>query len=204
MKNSFKLLVFDCDGVLLDSRLANQKYYNYLLKKTGRAPLTEEELEYVHIHSLPECLDFLFKAYPELKEKAIELAKNTPYDKFFSFMKMEEGLIEFLEWAFPKYYLAICTNRTTSIFSLLKYFNLEKYFSLVRTALDYPKSNPQALKSILDYFRLSPSQSLYLGDSKIDEALCLACSVPFLSYKNPNLKALKIIEHYRELKNFLE
>lgn len=37
MKKTLRLLVFDCDGVLFDSRLANKEYYNYILKASGRA-----------------------------------------------------------------------------------------------------------------------------------------------------------------------
>lgn len=203
MKN-LKLLVFDCDGVLFDSRVANREYYNFILKKTGRTPLTEEELEYVHMHSLAECLEYLFRNHPELKDKAFEVARNTPYSNFFKYIKVEEGLKEFLEWASSKYYLALCTNRTTSTQPLLQFFDLERYFHLIRTALDIPKSDPQALSSILEYFKVSPSEALYIGDSKVDEALCLSCGVPLVSFKNPHLKAIKVVTNFSQLKTFLE
>jgi len=204
MSLSLKLLVFDCDGVLFDSRKANQEYYNYLLKETGRAPLTEEELHFVHMHSLPECLDFLFRNHPELKERALRIARETSYSDFFSFMKMEEGLKEFLEWAAFNFYLALCTNRTTSTRPLLQFFDLERYFHLIRTALEVPKSDPQALRSILEYFRVLPEEALFIGDSVIDEALALSCGVPLISFKNPNLKALKVVTSFAELRAFLE
>ncbi|MGC8965241.1 MAG: HAD family hydrolase [Caldimicrobium sp.] len=199
-----KLLVFDCDGVLFDSRLANREYYNFILEKSGRSPLTEEELEYVHMHSLSECIEYLFRNHPELKEKALKIAQNTPYSKFFKYMKMEEGLKEFLDWAYSRYYLALCTNRTTSTKPLLQYFGLENYFQLIRTALDIPKSDPKALASILEYFQVSPREALYVGDSKVDENLCLSCGVPLISFKNPHLKALRIISNFAELRSFLE
>lgn len=203
MKKSLKLLVFDCDGVLFDSKLANKEYYNFILRKAGRSPLTEEELEFVHVHSLSECLDFLFRDYPDLKSKGIEIAKKTPYANFFSFMKIEEGIEDLLSWVYSKCFIALCTNRTTSTVPLLKYFNLYHYFHLIRTALDYPKNDPKALQSILEYFSVSPRETLYLGDSVIDEKLAFACKVPLISYKNPSLKAIKVIYHYKELKSFL-
>ncbi len=203
MKN-LKLLIFDCDGVLFDSRLANKEYYNFILKEAGRSPLTEEELEYVHMHSLMECLEYLFRNHPDLKERAFEIARNTSYSNFFKYMKMEEGLKEFLQWASLRYYLALCTNRTTSTKPLLQFFNIEKYFHLIRTALDIPKSDPKALSSILEYFRVSPIEALYIGDSKVDEALCLSCGVPLISFKNPHLKAIKVVTNFAELRSFLE
>ncbi|MFN3921353.1 MAG: HAD family hydrolase [Caldimicrobium sp.] len=203
MKALLKLIVFDCDGVLFDSKLANKEYYNFILKEAGRHPLTEKELDYVHMHSLPECLDYLFKDYPELKSKGIEIAKKTSYAQFFSYMKIEEGLEELLSWLHSRCFIALCTNRTTSTEPLLKHFNLYHYFHLIRTALDYSKNDPKALQSILDHFRISPSKALYIGDSTIDEKLALACGVPLVSYKNPTLKAIKIVYHYHELKSFL-
>ncbi len=196
-------MVFDCDGVLFDSKLANKEYYNFILKEAGRPPLTQEELEFVHMHSLPECLDYLFRDYPALRERAKEVAGSTPYENFFDYMIVEEGLEDFLSWAHTQFFLALCTNRTTSTVPLLKHFNLLNYFHLIRTALDFPKSDPRALKSILEYFKINPKEALYIGDSIIDERLALSCSVPLISYKNPYLKALKVVFHYRELKAFL-
>jgi phosphoglycolate phosphatase-like HAD superfamily hydrolase len=204
MKKPLRLLVFDCDGVLFDSRLANKEYYNSILKVTGRSPLTEEELEYVHMHSLPECIEFLFRRHPDLKDLAFEIAKKTPYSDFFVYMQMEPGLPEFLEWAYSRVKIALCTNRTTSTLPLLRHFDLEKYFHLIRTALEIPKNDPRALSSILEHFRCSPSNTLYVGDSAVDERLCLACSVPLVSYKNPALKAIKVLKNYEDLKIFLQ
>ncbi|MFN4196689.1 MAG: HAD family hydrolase [Caldimicrobium sp.] len=203
MKGELKLLVFDCDGVLFDSRLANKEYYNFILKQAGRKPLTIEEIEYVHMHSLDECLDYLFKDYPEMKKKAWEIAKKTPYSNFFHYINIEDGLVDFLTWAHNRLYLALCTNRTTSAEPLLKHFGLYNYFHLIRTALDYPKNNPLALQSIIDFFKVTPMETLYLGDSPVDENLALSCKVPFISYKNRTLKAIKVISNYQELKAFL-
>lgn len=203
MKNSTKLLIFDCDGVLFDSRLANEKFYNHILNLSSREPLTPDELEFVHIHSLPECLEYLFRNHPHLKGKAIQIAKETPYSLFFNHMIMEEGLKEFLDWAHGRYYIALCTNRTTSTIPLLDHFNLKRYFNYIGTALEFPKSDLRALLNILNHFRVKPDEAIYVGDSEIDERLCKGCKVPFISYKNPKLEALKVIYHYRELKSFL-
>ncbi|MCS7200469.1 MAG: HAD hydrolase-like protein [Caldimicrobium sp.] len=199
-----KLLIFDCDGVLFDSKLANEKYYNYILNLIGRHPLTPEELDFVHVHSLSQCLEYLCREKPHLLEKALQISKEISYSLFFDYMIMEDGLREFLDWAYPRYLIAICTNRTTSTIPLLNHFKLTHYFQYIGTALDYPKSDPRALISILDYFSIKPDLALYIGDSQVDENLCKTCHVPFISYKNPNLQALRVIHHYNELKSFLE
>ncbi|MCD6489265.1 MAG: HAD-IA family hydrolase [Thermodesulfobacterium sp.] len=203
MKN-LKLLVFDCDGVLFDSKLANIKFYNYILEKVGRHPLTPEEIEFVHMHSVNECIEYILKNYPEKLKLAKKIQKETPYNLFFKYLKPEEGLTEFLSWAKNYFYLAICTNRTTSTYPLLEYFKLKDYFDFVMTASKISKNNPSALLTILNYFKVTPEDTLYIGDSKVDKELCEKCKVKMVSFKNNDLPADFYVKNYEELKKFIE
>jgi len=47
----YDLAIFDCDGVLFDSKEANRHYYNFIATELGREELSPEELEYVHMHT---------------------------------------------------------------------------------------------------------------------------------------------------------
>jgi len=199
-----KLLVFDCDGVLFDSKLANINFYNYILKKVGRKPLTPEEIEFIHMHSVNECIEYLLRRHPEKLELAKKIQKETPYHLFFKYIILEDGLIDFLNWAKNYFYLAICTNRTTSTLPLLEHFNLKIYFNFVMTASQIPKNNPSALLTILEHFKVNPEAILYIGDSKVDKDLCERCKVKMVSFKNPNLSADFYVEDYKELRNLIE
>lgn len=204
MKFKTKLLVFDCDGVLFDSRLANIMFYNYILSRVGRNPMTPEEVDFVHMHSVNECLEFLFRNQPEKLDLAKKVQAETSYSDFFSYLNEEEGLRDFLEWAKRHFFLALCTNRTSSTYPLLEHFNLRKFFDFVMNAGEIPKSNPLALIKILDYFKVTPEETLYIGDSKVDEILCKTCGVPFVAYKNRLLKADYYVESFRELKALIQ
>ncbi len=199
-----KLLVFDCDGVLFDSKQANVEFYNYILKKAGLSPMSEKDVEFIHMHTVDECLKYLFRNHPEKLEEAKKIQKETPFSMFFDYMKMEKGLREFLEWAGQRFKIALCTNRTTSTEPLLKHFDLEKYFDYVMCALKVPKSDPRALKLILEHFKVTPEETLYIGDSEVDQNLCSACKVPLVSFKNPELKADYLVNSYEELKELIE
>ncbi|PMP97688.1 MAG: beta-phosphoglucomutase [Thermodesulfobacterium geofontis] len=195
--NILKLLVFDCDGVLFDSKLANIYFYNYLLKKIGRAPLTPEEIEFIHMHSVNECIEYILRDYPEKLELAKKIQKETSYQFFFKYIVPEEGLFEFLNWAKKYFYLALCTNRTTSTYPLLEYFNLKNYFDFIMTASQVSKNNPLALLTILKYFKVEQKSTLYIGDSKVDKELCEKCNVKLVSYKNPDLRADFYVKNYK-------
>lgn len=200
-----RLLVFDCDGVLFDSREANRAYYEEICRALGRPPLTQEELHYVHMHTAEESVRYLFRELPEKLEAALAYQKNLPYEKFLPYMRMEPGLKEFLEWARKRFLLAISTNRTTTMGRLLEIYGLEKYFDLVMTALKSPrpKPHPQALTVILEHFRVSPRETLYIGDSEVDLRLCRSVGVPLVAYRNPQLPADFHVSSYPELRALL-
>jgi len=199
-----KLLVFDCDGVLFDSKLANIKFYNYILEKVGRAPLTPEEVEFIHMHSVNECIEYILRNHPEKLELAKKVQKETPYQMFFKYLIPEKGLVDFLEWAKGYFNLALCTNRTTSTHPLLEHFNIKNYFDFIMTAERIPKNNPSALLTILEHFKVKPENVLYIGDSEVDKRLCENCGVKMVAFKNNNLSADFYVKSYEELRKLIE
>lgn len=187
-----KLIVFDCDGVMFDSKKATCKYYNHLLQHFGLPPMTESEQDFVHMSSVTDSTAHIFRHYkkPTLEEVNAMRAQFT-YTPFLKYMEMEEDLIEFLQRITPKYHRAISTNRTDTMVPLLKKFNLEKYFEKVVTAnsAKKPKPAPDGLLEILDHFSCRPEETVFIGDSIVDEQHAAACDVPLIAFKNPQLNA---------------
>lgn len=202
--NLLKLLIFDCDGVICDSKLANIQFYNSILEKVNRSPLLPQEIEYVHMHTVWEALEYLLKDFPEKLIQAKKIVKETSYSLFFDYLVLEEGVREFLQWAKNYFYLALCTNRTTSAEPVLEYFSLKDFFDYIMCALHIPKSNPKALLSILETLKVKNDEALYVGDSEVDQKLCESCKVKLVAYKNPHLKADFYVHSYLELKEIIE
>jgi phosphoglycolate phosphatase-like HAD superfamily hydrolase len=42
---------------------------------------------------------------------------------------------------------------------------------------------------ILEHFRLSPLEAIYIGDSRVDEQFAANAGVPFVAYRNPGFTA---------------
>src|SRR5208337_5622831 len=55
-----KLVAFDCDGVLFDSRQANIAFYDTILARFERPRLSSQAEDYVHSHTVQESLGYLF------------------------------------------------------------------------------------------------------------------------------------------------
>ncbi len=201
-----KLLVFDCDGVLFDSREANRAYYNRIAQALGRPPLSEEEFAFVHMHTAEESVRYLFRDYPHLLPKALEFQKTLNYEEFLPLMRPEPGVKELINAVRPPLKTAVSTNRTTTMGRLLEIFDLAPYFDLVMTALKSPKPKPHpvALEVILKHFGVRPQEILYVGDSQVDQALTQAVGAPLVAYKNPDLAADYHVESFAELLELLK
>lgn len=197
-----KLIVFDCDGVMFDSKNATCKYYNYLLEQFGLPAMTENEQDFVHMSSVTDSIAHIFRHYqkPELEE-INALRVQCTYTPFLKYMEMEPDLIEFLQRTSSTYHHAISTNRTDTMIPLLKSFNLDQYFQKVVTASSAkrPKPAPDGLLEILDYFSCKPTETVFIGDSIVDEMHAAACNVPLIAFKSPDLNAHFHVNSFLEI-----
>lgn len=199
--DKFKVLTFDCDGVMFDTTRANQAYYNDLLHFFGRPSMTPEQFYFAQMHTVDEALTRLFPD-PELLSAAQDRRQQTGYTPYLKHMEMEPDLIAVLEKYKGRIGLAVATNRTDTMNRVLAMHGIDHYFDLVVTALDVPrpKPHPDPLLRVLDFFQVAPCEMLYVGDSELDDQAAQAANVPLAAYNNPalagafHLKRLKALE----------
>ncbi|MBL0701016.1 MAG: HAD family hydrolase [Desulfosarcina sp.] len=204
MRN-IKVVAFDCDGVMFDTINTNRAYYNHILENFGRPEMTQEELEYVHIHTADKSIARLFDDTESFKA-AINYCKQLSYIPFLKYMDIEPYLKMLLEKLRKNYKTAIATNRTTTMDSVLSKNNLEDLFDIVVTALDveHPKPYPDSLISILKYFKLKPENLIYIGDSTLDEQAAKAAGVFFVAYDNTSIPADFHIKSLKDMESIIE
>ena len=197
-----RLIVFDCDGVMFDSRAANIAYYNAILQHFGCSPMSPEEEDYVHMHSVNLCMQHIFRNRPDITTQEIDsVRKSLTYDPFLRYMTMEPDLREFLDLTFQKYHLAISTNRTNTMVPLLKQYDLVDYFGIVMTAATAPrpKPAPDGLLEILNHYDCQANEALFIGDSILDEQHATACGVPLIAFRSPELKAAYHVQNFMQI-----
>lgn len=197
-----KLIVFDCDGVLFDSRESNRHFYNHLLHHFGKPPMTEEECDFAHIHNTMDAIAHIFRHYPELDLQEVDRFRlSCDYGPFLQMLKVERDLMTFLDTVHPHYHLAISTNRTNTMEPLLQKFQLRHYFGKVMTAQNAkrPKPAPDALLEILSHYDCRADESIYVGDSTIDQLHAGSCAVPFIAFKNRRLDAAYHVDGFMEI-----
>jgi beta-phosphoglucomutase-like phosphatase (HAD superfamily) len=186
-----KLVIFDCDGVMFDSRYANREYYNHLLKKFGQPLMDRQAEDYVHSHNVMDAVNYIFRKNTQLITEVHNYRQTVDYTPFLEYMMIEPDLKEFLDFLRPKYHTAISTNRSTTMPAVMHMHDLEPFFDIVVTALDVqkPKPHAEALIRILDHFGLSAADAVYIGDSIVDREHTEGVDMRLISFKNPDLPA---------------
>jgi phosphoglycolate phosphatase len=194
-----KLVAFDCDGVLFDSRQANIAFYNAILANFGRPPMSPESVDYIHSHTVWESLEHLFAGQADL-DSVVRFSRSFDYSPFISMMVEAPHLRDFLEFLRPGRHTALATNRTTTTRAVLAYHGLTDQFDLVVSAQDvrHPKPHPESFHRILEHFGLEPREAIYIGDSRVDEAFCANSGVPLVAFRNPELNAAYHLDSFAE------
>lgn len=193
-------VIFDCDGVMFDSRRANINFYNHLLNHFGLPPLSEDKVDYVHMHTADESVRCIFEGTPYLEQAQI-YRLEMDYSPFIKDMEMEPGLKELLGLLKPECRLAVATNRSNTIGKVLETNGLDVFFDIVVSSLDVekPKPHPESLFKILDFIGIGPLDALYVGDSQVDYETAKAAGVPFVAYKNRKLHAAYHVDRLLEI-----
>jgi HAD superfamily hydrolase (TIGR01509 family) len=205
VKAELKVVAFDCDGVMFDSREANRAYYNHLLDRFQLPEMTPEQLAYAHMHTVDEALDALIPDRDTL-EAAHAYRKQLGYLPFLKYMRMEPGLVELLERIRPRYKTAVATNRTDTMARVLADNHIDHLFDLVVCALDvtFPKPHPEALNKVVEHFGVLPDEVVYVGDSQVDETAAREAGIPFVAYRNPELTADRHIQQLSAMADLLD
>jgi HAD superfamily hydrolase (TIGR01509 family) len=200
-----KAVIYDFDGVIVDSLEANVAYYNRLLRYFSLPPVRGEHLELIQTRTSHEVIEVLFPN-PAQAQEAQAVEKQLNNDEIIPLIRLEPYVRETLAELKNHYHTAIATNRGKSLPLVLEFHNLGRYFDLTVSSakVQHPKPHPDYLDIILREFSLASSQALYVGDAEVDAQLAAAAGVAFLAYKNRKLSAWAHLQDHRDIWAILE
>ena len=194
-------IVFDCDGVLFESRKANLAYYNAVLAHFDEPPVAEDDHANAHICHTAASTHVLRHLLGEKRApQALSIAAQLDYRQFIPYMEPEPGMRQALAALAGLLPLAVATNRGQSMPCILEHFGLSSYFSTVVTSRDVrnPKPAPDMLYEAAKRMKLAPRELLFVGDSELDQAAANAAGMSFAIYRG-DLEADLRLEHLGEL-----
>jgi len=172
--SNFRLLVFDLDGTLVDSRTDLANATNALIEALGARPLPDERIAQmvgegagVLVRRALEAAG-LDPATPHALERFLQL-----YDaRLLEHTRPYEGMTNALDrLAAAGLAMAVLTNKpSAATLRLLDGLNLARHFTAVLGGdAAFPrKPDPAGLLHLIDTGGATPSTSLMVGDSRID------------------------------------
>lgn len=195
-------VIFDCDGVMFESRQANLAYYNRILAEFDY-PLVDagqtKKAHLCHTASSPVVLANLLASHDF--DNALKFADTVDYCEFIPQLEQEANLIELLDQLTGQYKLAVATNRGHSIHTILAHFGLDGYFSAVvsRHEVENPKPAPDMLLLTLKQLEVIPEKCIFIGDSELDKMAASDAKVPFVSYGDAVSSEISLSNHLQLL-----
>ncbi len=198
-------VIFDCDGVLFDSRAVNRYYYNHILVTLGLPEMSVEDEDYAFMHTVDAALVRIIP--PEFLDRARVVQHHMTYTDFIDRMIPEPGIFELLaQLERLGLRMAINTNRRNSMELVLERFDMTRFFEPVMTAakVGRPKPDPEGLNAIVRSWGLPLDALAYIGDSEVDQLTTTGAGVPFWAYRNPNLRAKLHVDSFHELRQWFE
>lgn len=191
-------IIFDCDGVLFESKLANLAYYNAVFRAFDVPPVTMDQTERAHIcHTAasPQVFEQLLGL--ERRDAALAMAATLDYREFIPYMTPEPGMAEVVAILASRWPLAVATNRGNSMREILHHFGLDRYFNVVVTSRDVhrPKPHPDMLLLAAQQLGCDIAALLFVGDSELDAAAARAAGMPFVAYRSQQPGAPTVHSH---------
>jgi pyrophosphatase PpaX len=187
-----RAVVFDIDGVLIDSFEANLKFFQDLLSKEGYAlPTRESFKKFFHL-----AMQDTIPAMTGVKDKdeiqrIVEKGKSRAVPYHRELIGYPDGLEEVLHELSKKYLLGVATSRVRdNVYEAPKLAALKPYFKAVAAYEDTEehKPHPAPLLFIAEKLGVEPEACVYVGDARTDVIAARAAGMKIIIYSKGEIE----------------
>jgi HAD superfamily hydrolase (TIGR01549 family) len=201
----YDLIIFDCDGVMFDTKWVNRLYYNDMLAYFNLPEMNEAQFEYSHSHSAADAIRHLCEPHNIPDREVRDYLKSINYSNYIKHMKINPELKPLIDKIRPPCRTAIATNRSDTMPNVVKTFALSPYFDRIMTALDVKKAkpDPEMITDIITHFQIMKDRVLYIGDTRVDEQAAIRAEIDFVAYQDSALQANYHIHTLDQLENII-
>lgn len=199
-------VIFDIDGVLLDSHRANTAYYSGVLRRYGYPAVPDSELAYGHSHTLRETIAYLTKAEEAVVDSIFEETRDLagyPYE----LVLQPPGCLEVLEALSAEYALGVMSSRIVE--GIRQYLDLTGTHERFSTVVGYEdsthhKPHPEPLLLACERLDVAPDAAIYVGDAPTDRLCALSAGAHFIAFGDAIPEAERVVATFHELVTEIE
>ncbi len=211
---SYRGIIFDLDGTLVDSFPAIHESLIMAMKGSGVSPWDFKDTKGHVGHGIEHLVECAVGT--ELKDKALEIFRNDYGKNCQHRTPLLPGVGEVLASLRTKGYLmAVATNKPLFFTNpILEHLGIREHLHAVfgPDVVDRPKPHPDMIMAILDQLRLTREECVYLGDMPLDVETAsragVGCAVvPTGAYSYSQLLqevSVPVLKSFSELPDFLE
>ncbi len=181
-----KAVIFDIDGVLLDSFETNLKFFQDLMAKAGYPSPTPETFRPIFPLTMRDAIKVLTQSTSEQEiERIWEMGRQRTLTNGAASVPMPEGAEDVIRTLSQTYLLGIVTSRLKEPLYVSPWFaKLEPCFNVVVSYQDttHHKPHPAPLLLAAQKLGVTPQESVYIGDAASDIAAANAAEMPMILY----------------------
>ncbi len=203
-----KTIIFDMDGVIVDSEPLHFEVFNKLLGKFGKKVSVEEHSKYIGVTDYDCWSELKYKLnIPVSVEKLIEMYKEN-FIENINDIQMVDNVESFIKNVYKDYSLGLASsNNRRSVDAIITKFQLEKYFKIFINGEEVKngKPAPEIFLKAANEMNASYTDCIVIEDSNAGVEAAKAANMKCIGYKNPNSgnqdlsKADLIIKNFNEL-----
>ncbi len=205
--NGLAGVIFDCDGVIVDSRESNTVFYNRVLEHFNLPPMTPEQEKFCFMATAMQALLHIVPPHLHTQISYVTSEVVNYHRDIMPMLRLQPGFVDFIDYLRDKQVrMAVHTNRRLEgIQTVLDIFGLPSYFDPVVAAdTAAPKPSPEGALRICATWQTPPETVLFVGDSEHDKETAQGAGVVFAAFNGGALRGQITATDYPGLREALD
>lgn len=213
---SLELVIFDMDGLLIDSERVWQEVWN----ETAHAFSLDKDGSQIFLEVLgrsgSEVEQIIADALPKQSQVSafLKIAREKGTERLTWDLHLKPGVLELLTYVKQRNYrMAVATSTSKSLtLTRLKQLNIYEYFDYICCGdeVQHKKPAPEIYQNVLNTLQIDAENALVLEDSSVGVEAAFRCGIPCIMV--PDLvpasaldkkRACHIVEHLGDVKEIL-